>query len=1188
MVEMKSALFKDTLRELWRTKARFISIFTIVALGVGFFAGLKATCPYMLNTADVYFAQSNLFDIHLLSTMGFDEKDLDAVKNTKNVSSVMPAYTLDALISTESSSIVVKVHSIPLAGGKNAAGSMNTPTVLEGRLPESPGECVIDKQMQGEIGQSLTLFTDAKQDPISDFLSTDTYTIVGKVRTPYYITFERGSSAIGNGSVNSFVMVPEENFILEVHTDLYVNAVGKELVSGFSPEYEAIVEQLTDALKTTGTAREVGRYNEIMDEADEKIADAEKELADGVEKQQKELGDARKKIDDGKKEMLDGERTLKEKEQEYIDKIADGEKELADGQKEIDDAVVELADAKWELDYGAEQLNEGIEDFRYGYEQYLKEKREAIKMLEDSRKQLAALERSIPQIMLAADGYRLLGGVLELFPTPDDPASYPSGAEIQAYADALDAVTQFSALAKGLSQLASAADSGVPIPPAMVKGLLGQVKSAQTKLTEQSGGKFDLDTVTESDIYSMIAAGESSIEDGYDQLAEGSKQISEAEKELQKAKDELADGQKKYDDGQKELADARQKLIDGKKELEDGKVTGRQKIDDAKRDIADAKIKLAEGEADYAKGEKDSNEEIADARVKIDDAKVKLADVEKPKWYVQSRDDSLPGFSGYSENAERIDAIAKVFPLFFLLVAALVCLTTMTRMVEEKRTEIGTLKALGYKNSSIAVNYLGYALAASISGSAVGLAVGFQLFPKIIYNAYGIMYSMPPLISPFKWDYAIAAGIVVIVLTSATVLFASYAELTSVPAELMRPKAPKNGKRVFLERLPFIWKHLNFTKKVTMRNLMRYKKRMLMTVIGIAGCSALILTGFGVKDSISSIVTRQFNEIFKYDLLAVMKEDMTAAEQADVLNTVRQSEYNESAVLIMQNSYTAKLDGKSVKGYLFVPSDAADTADFVTLREREGHRPLTLDDSGVIITEKASELLGASVGDIITLTEKDEAELAVPVSAITENYAGHYFYLSPAAYERHAGAPPAYNAVLSAMNTHTQQTRDAFSKQLLDTDEIIMTSFTETTRDTFTNVMKSLNYVVLVLIISAGALAFVVLYNLTNINIAERVREIATIKVLGFYDNEVSAYIYRENIILTLIGMAAGLFGGVALHRFVISTAEVEMVMFGREIAPMSFVFAGGITILFSLIVNWVMYYKLKKISMVESLKSVE
>lgn len=1147
MVAVKTAIVKDTLREFWRTKSRFFSIFAIVAIGVGFFAGLKATCPDMLHTADAYFAESNLFDVHLISTIGFNSDDLAAVKHVKNVGEVMPAYSLDALVNAGGSNMVVKVHSIPL----NAQTGLNRPTVVEGRLPLKKGECVVDAQQTAavgyELGEQVTLFADAKQDDISEMLGTDAYTVVGKVRTPYYITLKRGSTSIGNGTIESFVMVPEDDFILEVYTDLYVNAKGKEIVSSFAPEYDILAGELSAALKTAGENRAETRYNEIRGEALGKINDAKQELADGEETQRTELADARGKIDDGKAELADGIKTLAEKEQEYRDKIADGEAELADAR---------------------ETIAEATEDFRYGYEKYRKERNEALKQLGEAEEQLETLRGSIPQLLQAADAYQLLMGVEALFPAPDDPAAYPAPDALRGYAAFLAQAPQFEALARGLNQLADAQEAGAEpaLLQLMVKSLLSQVNGAKKALDEQTGGKFDLATTTEASLNELAARAERQIESGYEELAEAGKTIAEAQKELEKGRTALADAEI---------------------EFEDGKTEGLQKINEAKRDIADAQVKIADAEVEYADGERDSNKEIADARVKIADAEAELADFEQPKWYVQDRGD-LPGFSGYGDDAERIDAISQVFPVFFLLVAALVCLTTMTRMVEEQRTQIGTVKALGYGNFTIISKYLVYALAATLTGSAVGLAVGFQLFPRVIYNAYGIMYTMPPLLSPFNWGYALTATGAAVLVTVITVVSASYKELSAVPAALMRPKAPKNGKRVFLERLPFLWNRLGFTQKVTMRNLLRYKKRMLMTVIGIAGCTALVLTGFGVKDSISNIVTKQFGDIFKYDMLAVLNSDLSEAEKAATAQLTRQNALVKNSVLLLQKSSTAKLGEKQVEGSLFVPADTQALGEFVSLRDRVGGTPLALTGDGAVISEKTALLLGAKVGDSLTFTDSDSNEFQVPLTGIAENYAGHYFYFSPALYERLTGAAPSYNTLLALLDDPTPENRDAVSQQLLQSDNVIMTSFTAETRDTFGDVMKSLDYVVLVLILSAGALAFVVLYNLTNINITERIREIATIKVLGFYDKEVSAYIYRENILLTIMGMLAGLGGGVLLHRFVIITAEVDMVMFGRNISPISFVFAGAITLLFALVVNWVMYYKLKKVSMVESLKSVE
>ncbi|WP_312642964.1 FtsX-like permease family protein [Hydrogenoanaerobacterium sp.] len=1140
---MKKAMLKDTFRELWRTKNRFFSIFAIIAIGVGFFAGLKATCPDMKHTADVYFSEGNLFDVHLLSTIGFNDKDVETVRGTEGVGAVMPAYTTDALVNTNGSNAVVKVHGIPIEPDSNDPAYMNRPTVLEGRLPEKSGECVVDlnnvSAAQFELGQQITLFFDAKQDSISETLRTDTYTIVGFVRTPYYITYERGNSNIGNGKIERFVMIPNEDFNLEVYTNLYVTAESKDGISSFSPQYDELVASLQTKLEALGDVRVQTRYDEILQEANEKLADARQELAEGEETQRTELADAHQKIEDAKKKLADGIQTLTEKERDYYKQIAEAETELEEARQKIADAT---------------------EEYRDGYETYKKEKSKALKELAAAEQQLEQLHSAIPQILSLKQSYDLLGDATLA-------ADTASPQELMAYAEAIRPLS--GELANLLLAIANTPVEN-PMRAQYIAAFKGGVQAAQKQMEEQlsamTGGQISLPDVTAESLNQKIASAEDLIAFGYEELDEAKKTLEDAKKQL--------------DDGRQELADA-------ELEFKDGKAEGLQKINDAKAEIADAKVQIADAETKYADGKRDSDRELADARVEIADAEADLAEFSLPEWFVQDRDD-LPGYADYDDAAERIAAISKVFPVFFLLVAGLVCLTTMTRMIEEQRTQIGTIKALGYSNLSIVSKYLIYALTASFTGSAAGLMVGFQLFPRVIYDAYGMMYILPPLIAPFKWDYAIVATAAAVLVTVSTVVFASYKELVSVPATLMRPKAPKNGKRVLLERLPFVWNHMNFTQKVTIRNLLRYKKRMLMTVIGIAGCTALMLTGFGVKDSISNIVTKQFGDIFKYDVLAVLDSDLSKAEKDSVMQLVSSSEYSKNNTLVYQKSYDILLGDKQANGNLFVPESPDNTADFVVFRDRISGSPIPLTDQGVIVSEKTATLLGAKMGDTLTLRDSDNKSVTVPLAGITENYAGHYAYISPALYESLYGSAPDYNTLLSVMNDSDKANRDAFSHFLLGSDDILLTSFTADTRATFNDVFKSLDYVVLVLILSAGSLAFVVLYNLTNINITERIREIATIKVLGFFDKEVSAYVFRENILLTLMGMVAGLFGGVLLHRFVIVTAEVNMMMFGRNIQPLSFVLAGAITMLFAFIVNGAMYYKLKKVSMVESLKSVE
>ena len=549
--------------------------------------------------------------------------------------------------------------------------------------------------------------------------------------------------------------------------------------------------------------------------------------------------------------------------------------------------------------------------------------------------------------------------------------------------------------------------------------------------------------------------------------------------------------------------------------------------------------------------------------------------------------DTNPGFVEYGKAADRMDAIALVFPVFFILVTALVCLTTMTRMIDEQRTYIGMLKALGFSKSAIAMRYLFYASAASVTGSVIGAVLGFQIFPSVISNAYAIMYTLPPVILAFHTPLALISIIFAVLTTTLTAWAACYKELKATPATLMRPKAPRPGKRVFLERISFIWSRLNFTQKITMRNIFRYKKRFLMTIFGIAGCSALVLSGFGLRDSISSIATKQYGEIFKYNMLVTLS-DKGEEHPDDVKKLLDPDTRITQYMFIREQPVTANPGEGQKEASLYVPEDYQRLADFILLRERTTGKKVEFNEDGVIITEKLAAKLNVRPGDPITIQDADKQNVKTTVSGIAENYVAHYIYMPSSLYRKLYGKGPVYNEISAKTSDHTQAFEDALSTDLIGQDTINAVNFSSYISRNFNDIIASLYYVVLVLIVSAGGLAVIVLYNLTNINITERLREIATIKVLGFYDNEVSAYVYRENILLTVIGVAAGVVVGIFLHQFVVTTAEVDYVMFGREIAPLSYFYCVALTALFTGFVNFTMFFKLRSINMVESLKSLD
>ena len=1050
MVMKLKSFYKDVFREIWHTKGRFFSIFAIVAIGVGFFVGVKATCPDMKYTSWEYYNSSGLMDLRFVSTIGFDSEDVEKLAALSGIS-VMPSYTADVFLQTESDNRVMRAYSV------SPDQAINRPAIREGRLPEQPGECAIDHKLSGayQVGDTITLASGTK-DPLSDSLATDTYTIVGIAESPLYVAYERGNSTIGNGTVDGFLLIPEGDFTSEYYTDLYLTIDGASELDPFLEEYPALVESKKNELKDSVTAILNDRRTRIVEEAQEKLAEAKQELADGELESEQELADARQKIADARKELEDGQ--------------AEYEKNLAD-------------------------FNQAIEDGR--------------KQLEDGRQKLVDGRTAY------SDSVALYNQIYALYANPPQP-----GADLQ-----------FTAETEALIEQSAAFDENLPL---LLRGYLLS-KDAQTT--------------------AMLEGALAQIKNGLEQT---DAQLTSGEEEL-KSQTAL---------------------------LNDQEADGRAQLDDASRQLEDGRSQLADAEQEYADGEKEANNKITEAKEKIADAEQEIADIPTVKLYTLDRDDN-PGYSGFGEDADKVDAIAKIFPVFFILVAALVCLTTMTRMVEEQRTQIGTLKALGYGKSTIILKYLIYASIASIGGGMTGFLIGIKLFPLIIYNAYGMLYTLPPLIAPFRWNYAFWCILAAVLCTCLSAFAACYKELASVPAALMRPKAPKAGKRVLLERIGFIWSRIGFLKKVTIRNLFRYKNRAFMTIIGIAGCTALMLTGFGLKDSISAIVSKQFGEIMVYDAAISLDEDASEDKLAAVRKEAAEDGRFAESLEVEQRAIDVSANGRKQDANLMVPKQLENLEAFLHLKVRGSGEALTLSDDAVIISEKLASLLKIGIGDTITLNPDSEDEAEVTVAALTENYAYHYIYMTPALYQKLYSGEPFYNTILFNEKEDAQD-HDEISTSYLENDSVLAVSFLDEHTKTFKDMIGSLNYIVLVLIVSSGALAFVVLYNLSNINVNERMRELATIKVLGFYDKEVSAYIYRENTISSLIGMAIGLVLGIFLHRFVVFTAEVDMVMFYRQISAMSYVWAALLTMAFTLVVNFVLHFKLKKINMAESLKSIE
>lgn len=1133
---MKKALMTEAFRSIRKTRSRFISILAIVAVGTGFFAGIKACTPDMMLTTEDYFKEYNLSDIHLVSTFGFNEDDLAAIEQIEGVRVMMPSYSAEVFADLgENSDTIVKLYSLPQNKDFDDESWMNRPVLKEGRLPEKKGECLVEQTTntpkEFAIGETIGFVADADTE-LSDMLDCAQYTVVGIVESPYYLSVDRGNSSIGDGVVDTFVLIPEEHFCYEddIYTDVHLLMDLPEGLSPFDDDYEDSIKGYKQKLEALADVQTVARYHEIMDEATEKLNDAKEELADGIETQQRELADARQKIADAEQDIADGE-------QEYLDGLRTFEEEIADAEQELKDAEQELAD-------GWEQYYEGLKEYQEGYDEYCDGKAEYYEGLEEFEKQRPGAEA------------QLAAGRAQIEELKSQEAEAQAG---------------ITYIESQLQNFDNVDIDSLPVDQkAVYDGLQAQLASATAGLQMLQGYIAQAER--------QLAAGEAQLDSAEQQLQEADWQLQDAKKQLKEAKQKLDDSKQELEDGEKELADGWEEFYQEKAKAEQDLYDAQIKIADGKKELEQAKIDLAEGEAE-------SNAEIADAKQKIADAEEDLAALDFPKWYVWDRED-FGGYSAFREDMMKVDAIAAVFPVFFILVAALVCLTTMSRMVEEERTQIGTMKALGYGKGAIVTKYLIYAISASILGCVLGLSVGFQLFPTIIIGVYRTMYTIPDPMTPFRWDYAICCTIAAVACTSLAALASCRKELQSVPAQLMRPKAPKSGKRVLLERIPALWNRLNFTYKVTLRNVFRYKRRALMTVIGVAGCTALMVAGFGIKHAIGSVVTRQYGEIFCYDGIVAL-DDVSVEEKENAFAEILDHELVDRGMMAVQDTIDVSNGKDILQAYIVVPEQNEGLDDYLVLRDRKTHTAFSLQENQLIINEKLARVMGWSVGDAVTLMDEDlSADLTI--SAITENYVRNYIYMLPSTYEAIFGRPADYNIVFIDMTEQGKEKESRLSQELLQNESILGLSYASFGIEKFTDMVNSLDIIVWVLIASAGLLAIIVLYNLANININERVRELATIKVLGFYDKEVSAYIYRENNISTALGIVVGLGLGTILEQFAVMVVEAKNAMFAPDLPYTVFLYSVILTLVFSELINVLIHFKLKKINMVESMKSVE
>lgn len=969
--------------------------------------------------------------------------------------------------------------------------------------------------------------------------------------------------------------------------------------------------QLDSAQKqvTSGLA-ELEENQKTLDENKAKLADGKAQIEAGEQQleaakqtlttKQSELDQSKAEITAGQQQIESTRTQLNAQKQQITDglsQVSAGEAQLQDGISALESAKAQLTELQSQLEIVRASYNAALENPDASQEEIdilaaqvsaLEEQEAAVSQqiqaseaqIESQRQQLAATRSELESGLAAVED-----GLSQL---SQKESELNAGREQitagQAEIDAgwIQIQEQENTLAASKAEI-EAGEQELEKGQKQLKAAKKKLNKAQKEIDSNAetlaAGQAELDANV-----AKLNDSEAQYASGLEQYNSGARQIAENEAKLTSGEQEIAENEAKLADGEKEIADNEKKLADGEKEITDNE----KKLQDAVKDLKKGEKDLADGKKEYEDAKKDAEDEIAENQQKLDDAKKELEDLEMPEWMVTDREE-LPEYTDYGDNADRLRNIGQVFPVIFFLVAALISLTTMTRMVEEQRTQIGTLKALGYKKSAIAAKYICYAFFATLLGSVLGMLIGEKIIPYIIITAYGIMYhNVANTISiDYQPGFALIASTASVVCTVGATLFASGKELQETPASLMRPPAPKEGKRVLLERLTFIWKHLSFSWKSTIRNLFRYKKRLIMTVFGIAGSMGLMLVGFGIQDSISDIAAIQYRELQHYDGMVIEDSDATEEEHAELFEYMKENEQIAHCNRVQMTKISAPKGSSNISIYLFVPESLSEFARDVTLKNRITGETYELTDEGAAISEKTASLLGLKVGDMIPL-KKGDKEYKVRVAVITENYMSHYLYMTPRVYEQTFGEMPEYENIVFTMQEDCKDDLEMAGTRILANPGALSISYTSSLASQVDRMLSTLDAVILVLIVSAGMLAFVVLYNLNNINITERQRELATLKVLGFYDGEVSQYVLRENVILTVLGIMFGAVFGILIHRYVITTVEVDAVMFGRNIKPLSFLYSGILTSIFSIVVNGVMHFKLKTIDMVESLKSVE
>lgn len=1116
---MTYMLYKNTFKKIRRSLGRYLSMFLIVLLGVGFMAGIQSSAPDINAVSDTYFKEQKLMDFRIVSTLGLTEEDVIALESLDYVKRAIPSYSLDLLAENKTLRVMALEDEV------------NTVKLVKGRMPQTEGEALGDSKSY-RVGDTIAITSD-----VEDQLSNTLYTVVGTVESSLYLSKDYGSTTVGDGKLASFAFFPKSNFILEAYTDIYLVMDSSGEVESYGDAYEAEALALEELLVRLAPNQERARYTAILEEGNAKIDENETTLMDEKAEGEQKLADALTELEEASKELSDAQ--------------SKAEEEFANAKAELDKSVAELAQGKITADTefatALEELQANSRKLEEGSASLLSEE---AKLNAEVETQNTAFEEAKGQI--AAGWTQMDSSLLQYGLARED----VDGKVEEANISVTHLEGQLALLTPDTSEY-NTTQAALEQAKVIQAGFI-QLQQSLSELAEK-----------ESELNLGIETFQATIEEARSQIASGKAELATSEKAL-------ADGYVQYETEKEsyrlEMAENEKALADGYAEYESG-------LEQYEKEIAENQEKLAEGYQEYKDNLILFQEEIADAEQKIAEARQELLEIERPEWHIFSRDDVV-GYSGLRAGTEVITKVANIFPLFFIAIVMLMTSNSMARMIVEERSELGTLTSLGYPSSSIIGTYLLYVLSASGLGAVIGFLGGSRIIPPLIYLTF--QYILPPLEIHYKMLTFAIVMLVTVALMSGVTVSACRRELKERPATLMRPVPPQSGQTILLQRVGFLWNRLSFSWKVTMRNMFRYKKRALMTIIGVAGCASLLVTGFGLRDSMDGVAEKQYGELFRFESMIVLQKETDDMDSA--LKERLSTAGLEEPLLIHQSAYTVVADGRNMGAYLVVPELLPEFEDYYTLRDYKQGTPLSLGGDGVIITQKIADIFSLQVGNNVTIRDGSGNTCELKVKGVTENYTSNYIYMDPALYESTFGNVVSYNTVVA---NYTGE-ESAIGKSLINSDTALNIVFTKDLVQQILDSNESLNSIVVLIVVVASLLALIVLYNLTSINISERTREIATLKVLGFRSMETNAYIYREALVLTILSILVGMGLGVLLHGLVLALIESDEALFFRQIKWWSFAMSFGLTLLFSLIMQFITFFKLQTIDMVESLKSVE